>query len=67
VGANAVDVQPFMAATADHVLLGEEMFAAGAYLSGDPDQVASLRAQDVLRVAMAVAIVVGVVVKTLLG
>jgi hypothetical protein len=67
VGSNAVNVHPFMISTADHVLLGEEMFAAGAYLSGDLDQVASLRVQDVLRVAIAVTIVLGIVVKTLLG
>jgi hypothetical protein len=66
-GANAVDVHPYMVATADRVLVGEEMFAAGAYLSGDPIQAASLRVQDVLRVAIAAVIVVGIVVKTLLG
>ncbi|MBN1642020.1 MAG: hypothetical protein JXA09_12365 [Anaerolineae bacterium] len=66
-GSNAVNTHPFMVATADHVLVGEEMYAAGAYLSGDPAQVASLRVQDVLRVAIAGIIVLGIVVKTLLG
>jgi hypothetical protein len=67
VGSNAVNAHPFMVATADQVLLGEEMFAAGAYLSDDPAQAAYLRVQDVLRVAIAVIIVLGVVIKTLSG
>jgi hypothetical protein len=67
VGSNAVNAYPFMVATADHVLIGEEMFAAEAYLSDDPTQAAYLRVQDVLRVAIAVVIVLGIVVKTLLG
>ncbi len=36
-------------AATDNVLLGEELYVAGAYLKGDPVQVASLQLQDVLR------------------
>ena len=51
---------PFV--TADHALVGEDMFAAGAYISGgDPFHIASLQAQDWMRVLVAGAIVVGVV------
>jgi hypothetical protein len=66
-GSNAVGAQPFMVATSDHVLVGEEFYAAGAYLTERPEHVASLRLQDGLRVLIAVAIVIGVLVKTLLG
>ncbi len=37
---------PFLIAACDHVLIGEELFAASAYLTGDPDLVGSLRGQD---------------------
>lgn len=67
VGSNAVNVQPLMVATSDHVLLGEEMFAAGAYLTRRPKYVASLRLQDTLRVLIVLAIVLGVLVKTVFG
>ena len=35
----------------DNLLIGEELLAAGAYVEGTAAQIASLRAQDVLRVA----------------
>lgn len=38
---------PFFVAACDYTLIGEELFAASAYLSGDPLQVGSLRGQDV--------------------
>lgn len=38
---------PFFVAACDYTLIGEELFAASAYLSGDPLQIGSLRGQDV--------------------
>ena len=67
VGTNTVDLQPLMLATSDHALLGEEVFAAGAYLTHRPEHVASLHVQDALRILIVVAIVIGVLAKTLLG
>ena len=66
-GSDSVGAQPFMLATSKHVLLGEEMFAAGAYLTQEPGQVASLVVQDLLRVGVVVVILLGVIAKTLLG
>ena len=43
-------------AATDKVLIGEEFFAAGAYLRQEPASLASLHLQDVLRVAAIVAI-----------
>lgn len=40
----------------DKVLLGEELFAAGAYLHSEPVQIASLQLQDILRVLAVVGI-----------
>jgi hypothetical protein len=44
---------------ADHVLIGEEMFAARAYLDQEPASVAGALAQDVLRWAIIAAIGIG--------
>jgi hypothetical protein len=65
-GSDVLSTQAFMPATSDHVLVGEELFAAGAYLNRDAAQIASLHVQDVLRILAAIAIVVGVVVKSLI-
>lgn len=37
---------PFFVAACDYTLMGEELFAASAYLSGDPKQLGSLKGQD---------------------
>jgi hypothetical protein len=46
-----------LSTTSDHLLVGEEMFAAKAYLQARPAQLASLRAQDIVRVAIVIGIV----------
>lgn len=47
-----------LSTTSEHLLVGEEMFAAKAYLQARPAQLASLRAQDIVRVAIVIGIVV---------
>jgi hypothetical protein len=47
-------------------LIGEEMFAAGAYLSGLASHIASLVLQDWMRTIIILVIVVGVVLSTVL-
>ncbi|MGC8838458.1 MAG: DUF6754 domain-containing protein [Anaerolineae bacterium] len=66
-GAAPPPVLPFVQATAHHPVLGEELFALGAYLRGDPAHVGSLLAQDWMRVLLILVIVVGIVAKTVLG
>jgi len=56
---------PFVYASTDDTLVGEEIFAAGAYLSAIASHIGSLMAQDLGRVCLALAIIVGVVLKTL--
>ena len=46
-----------LSATSEHLLIGEEMFAAKAYLQARPAPRASLRAQDIVRVAIVIGIV----------
>ena len=51
---------PFFVAACDYTLIGEEFFAASAYLSGEPDQLGSLKGQDVGKLIVAGGIVTGV-------
>lgn len=56
---------PFFVAACDYTLIGEEMFAASAYLSGEPKLLGSLKGQDVGKAIAMIAIVVGVVLSSL--
>lgn len=64
-GASSPDVLPFVEASVDYPLWGEEIYAGGAYLARLPDHQASLVAQDWLRTAVIAAIVMGVLISTL--
>ena len=57
---------PFFVAACDYTLIGEEFFAASAYLSGEPAQLGTLRGQDVGKFAVAVMILLGVIASTIL-
>ena len=50
---------PFFVAACDYTLIGEEFFAASAYLSGEKQQLASLKGQDVGKLLAGVLILVG--------
>jgi hypothetical protein len=56
---------PFFVAACDYTLIGEEFFAASAYLSGEPGQIGSLKGQDVGKLIVAAGIIVGVIGLTL--
>ncbi len=51
----------FFIVACDYTLIGEELFAASGYLSGDKSILASVRAQDILKVMIAVFIIVAVI------
>jgi len=51
---------PFFIAACDFTLIGEELFAASAYLSGEPMQLGSLKGQDIGKAIAMVVIVAGV-------
>lgn len=55
---------PFFVASCDYTLLGEELFAASAYLSKEPRQLGSLKGQDFGKLIFMAAIVVGVLIET---
>ncbi len=58
-GTDHVPTQAVLYAAAEEPLIGEEIFAAGAYLGKDPLHNASLQAQDVLRWVLIGAMVLG--------
>jgi hypothetical protein len=64
-GTDSITAQAVLFATADEPLLGEELYAAGAYLGAGPAHAASLRMQDILRWVLVGAIILGAIVKLL--
>lgn len=56
---------PFFVAACDYTLIGEEFYAASAYLSGERDQLGSIKGQDLGKLFAAGAIIVGAILATL--
>jgi hypothetical protein len=56
---------PFFVAACDYTLIGEELFAASAYLSGDPKQLGSLKGQDVGKAIAMASLAIGSLFATL--
>lgn len=65
-GASSPETLPFVYVSMDEALLGEEIYAGGAYLSSKPSHLGSLLAQDWLRSAIILAIILGVLIRTLI-
>lgn len=55
---------PLFVAACDYTLIGEEMFAGSAYLSGDPVALGNIAVQDIAKMAATVLIVVGSLLQT---
>lgn len=55
---------PFFIAACDYTLLGEELYAASAYLSKEPKFLGSLKAQDLFKIILALLILAGAVMYT---
>jgi hypothetical protein len=58
---------PFFVAACDYTLIGEEFFAASAYLSGEPGQIGSLKGQDIGKLIVATGIIAGVIGETIVA
>jgi len=52
---------PFFVAACDYTLIGEELFAASAYLSDQPNQLGCLKGQDVGKALILITIVIGII------
>ena len=67
IGASEHEAAALITISADHTLIGEEIFASGAYLERRTTHIASLLAQDGLRWVVIVLIVLGFIIGNLLG
>jgi hypothetical protein len=54
---------PYLVVSCDYTLIGEEVFAGGAYLGKDPVQLGSLAGQDICKIICSVGIVAGVLAR----
>jgi hypothetical protein len=55
---------PFFVAACDYTLIGEELFAASAYLSKEPRMIGSLKGQDIGKGLILACILLGVLLET---
>jgi hypothetical protein len=56
---------PFFVAATDYTLIGEELYAASAYLSQEPVQLGTLKAQDYTKAILMIIIILGAIATTL--
>ena len=52
---------PFFIAACDYTLMGEELYAASAYLSKEPLMLGSLKGQDLIKILLAACILIGLI------
>ena len=58
---------PFFITSCDYTLIGEEVYAAGAYLSREPSQLGSIRGQDAAKLVVLALVAAGLVLGTYLS
>ena len=63
-GTSTLSALPFVYATVSHPLIGEEIYAGGAYLLGKPAHLSSLMAQDILRWVLVVGVLTAILLRT---
>ena len=64
-GTDAVVQLPFFITTCDYTLIGEELYAASAYLGREPKQIAGVKGQDACKAIIMFFIVMGLILSTL--
>jgi len=63
-GTDAVTQIPFFITTCDYTLIGEELYAASAYLAREPLMLGTLKGQDYMKLLIIVFIIIGTVLST---
>jgi hypothetical protein len=56
---------PFFITACDYTMIGEELFAAAAYLSGDSMQIGSIKGQDMGKIIIIAVILLGILVASM--
>jgi hypothetical protein len=64
-GSDAITQIPFFITTCDYTLIGEELYAASAYLNREPMLLGTLKAQDYLKIIIVFLVLVGTILSTL--
>ncbi len=64
-GTDAVTQLPFFITSCDYTLIGEELYAASAYLSREPVLLGGLKGQDMFKFLVGVLLIIGAIVATL--
>jgi hypothetical protein len=60
-GTDAVTQIPFFITTCDYTLIGEELYAASAYLNREPMLLGTLKAQDYFKFVILSVVIVGAI------
>ena len=63
-GTDAVTQIPFFITTCDYTLIGEELYAASAYLAREPLMLGTLKGQDYMKLLIIIFIVIGTFLST---
>lgn len=63
-GTDADSQLPFFITACDYTLMGEELYAASAYLSRNPLLVAQLKGQDIGKIAIIIMLILGTIAAT---
>lgn len=58
---------PFFVCATDYTLIGEELYAASAYLSREPVLMGSIKGQDLFKLLLIITIVIGILIATITG
>ncbi len=64
-GTDAVTQLPFFITSCDYTLIGEELYAASAYLSREPILLGGLKGQDTFKFLVGMLLILGVIAATL--
>jgi hypothetical protein len=64
-GTDAVTQLPFFITSCDYTLIGEELYAASAYLSREPVLLGGLKGQDTAKMAIGIVLIIAIITATL--
>ena len=64
-GTDSYTQLPFFITTCDYTLMGEELYAASAYLSREPKLLGSLKGQDIGKAVLLIVMILGTLLATL--
>jgi len=64
-GTSKPEQLPFFIAACDYTLMGEELYAASAYLSHEPIMLGGLKGQDFIKILIVILVILGVILVSL--